>query len=211
MAMGEYLEERLNVFVWSGFYQRDEILAHLREDAQGEGEEFPPGELERIVDNELAIKREAEKGWPDRTDCDKLDDVFAQLRAVNLIALQNAGYTQSEGFQQCCDEYERLGGKASSVRGFCFYTFQDLERGVCGFDMDFGFGSNDGELETSLEVGRAIVSALTGQGFEVRWDQAVEQRPRITSLDWKRRGPVPMPEGLGKGIPARAANQWPSK
>lgn len=189
MALSEYLEERLNVFVWSGFYRRDEILRHLSEDAEGEGEEFAPGELARIVDNELALKREAEKGWPERTDCDRLDEAFAQLRSDNLIALQNAGFTQSEGFQQCCDEYERLGGESSGVRGFCFYTFQDLERGVCGFGLDFGFGSSDGETDPSLEVGQALVQALRQQGFEVHWEGTVAQRPRLTKMDWKRRGP----------------------
>ena len=189
MALGEYLEERLNVFVWSGFYERDQIVGYLTEDAEAEGEEFPPGELARIIDNELAIKREAEKAWPDRTDCDKLDEAFAQLRSDGIIALQNAGFTQSEGFQECCDEYERLGGEASGVRGFCFYTFQDLERGVCGFGIDFGFGAADGETDPTIAVGQAIVGALSEQGFEVNWDATIDRRPRLESLDWKRRGP----------------------
>ncbi len=189
MAMGEYLEERLKVFVWSGFYQRDQILGYLSEDAEGEGEEISARDLARIVDNELAIKREAEKAWPDRTDCDKLDDAFAQLRATGLIALQNAGFTQSEGFQDCCQEYERLGGEKSGVKGFCFYTFQDLERGVCGYGMDFGFGATDGQEKPSIEVGNSIVAALTEQGFEVKWDGTIDRRPRVVSVDWKRRGP----------------------
>lgn len=189
MALGEYLEERLNIFVWSGFYDRDEIVVCLEEDAEGEGEEFPPGELQRIVDSEIAIKREAEKAWPERTDCDRLDAAFVQLREADIIALQNAGNTQSDGFQDCCDEYQRLGGKQSGIRGFCFYTFQDLERGVCGYGIDIGFGAADGDAESSLEVGRAIVRALQDQGFEVEWTETAEQRPRLVSIDWKRRGP----------------------
>ena len=189
MALGEYLEERLKVYVWSGFYQRNQIVERLEDEDESEGEVIPPLELARIVDNEIMVKREAEKAWPDRTDCDKLDQAFALLESNRIIALQNAGFTQSEGFADCCQEYQRRGEEKSGVIGFCFYTFQDLERGVAGYGMDFGFGATDGEEEASVAVGKAICEALTGQGFEVEWEGSTGRRPRLLSLDWKRRGP----------------------
>jgi hypothetical protein len=187
--LGEYLDERLRIYIWSGFYQRSRILEMLGEDAEGEGESIAPAELARIVDSELRVKREAEKAWPERTDCDKLDQAFAELERGKIIALQNVGFTQTDGFAVCCEEYERRGEARSGVIGFCFYTFQDLERGVGGYGIDFGFGATDGETEASVAVGQAICGALTGQGFEVDWDGSTGRRPRLRAIDWKRRGP----------------------
>jgi hypothetical protein len=188
-TLSEDLQELLRTLVWSGFYDRERILENLGEAVEGEGEELTVSQQALLVDRELAAKKEAEASWPERTDCDKLDDAFARLEKQKIIALQNAGYTQSDGFGDCYEEYERRGAKKSGVLGFCFYQFQDLQRAVRGSPLDFGFGAIDRQDETAKAVGKAICEALEAQGFVVKWNQSPGTRPRVMNLEWKRRRP----------------------
>jgi hypothetical protein len=75
--------------------------------------------LRAAVESELAVKATAEKTWPRVTDCDRLDAVFAELDRGGTIALQNAGYTMSDGYS---DVGERLAEcDRDQVKGYCFY------------------------------------------------------------------------------------------
>lgn len=187
--LSEDMMGRLQTMVWSGLYTREQILEDLEGVVEDEGEDVSVARQEEIVDDLLADKREAEAGWPERTDCDKLDAAFARLEVEKIIALQNAGYTQSDGYEDCCEVYERRGGASSGSVGFCFYQFQDLERAVRGEPLYLSYGAftpNDGE---TVGVGKTICAALEGQGLTVDWNRRPETRPRIMNLDWKRRGP----------------------
>lgn len=142
-----------------------------------------------MVDGLLGEKREAEAGWPERTDCEKLDAAFTRLELEKTIALQNAGYTQSDGYEDCCEVYERRGGASSGSIGFCFYQFQDLGRAVRGEPLYLSYGafkSSDGE---AVGVGMTVCAVLEAQGLAVDWNGRPDSRPRILNLDWKRRGP----------------------
>lgn len=123
---------------------------------------------------------------------DAIDAAFAELTAIGVIALQNAGFTQSDGWEELheanADRVRRGGGKA---RGGCFYHFQDLERGVKGQGLLLGFAAfgpkgaaTDAE---TLAVGRTIVEVLQKHGIDVEWDGSAAKRIRILPFPWFRR------------------------
>src|SRR5688572_18452903 len=66
-----------------------------------------------------------------------LTNVFDKLNNAGLVALQDAGYTQSDGFQDCVEVYHTRKDK-DSIKGFCFYTRQDKDRAKKSSELPIG-------------------------------------------------------------------------
>src|SRR5262245_22315258 len=82
--------------VRSGFYDPGALVAIIDESIF-EPNEIDQGWLRAQVEQEFRRKRAEEAAWPDVTDCDRLDRVFESLENQGIMALQNAGQTQSDG------------------------------------------------------------------------------------------------------------------
>src|SRR5262245_62163301 len=125
---------------------------------------------------------------PTETGPDRLDSVFASLNGRWIIALQNAGYTQSDGYDDVRQSYHERSDR-DRVIGYCFYHGQDLERAVHGEGLYLAFGPMDAKKEKTEgpRIGAMIVEELTRAGFAVRWDGTFDQRISIPAIDWKRR------------------------
>jgi hypothetical protein len=183
-----YLLDRTRYEVWSGYYSRDELLESLDESL--EDEEI--GELERrryvaFLEAELARKAAAAKDWPKVTDCDRLDEAFAALNAQGIMALQNAGYTMSDGASDIAEALDEAGRE--NFLGYCFFHFQDLERVVDGHPLLLAFGDIDPADVRKLEAGRIVEAVMKQSGFDVQWNQDTETRIELHGLKWQRRGP----------------------
>jgi len=102
--------------------------------------------------------------------------------------LQNAGYTQSDGFDDFREAYCNLSDGADII-GYCFYHGQDLERAVAGGGLYLAFGPVNASDEQTKgpEVGRIIVEELRRAGFDVAWDGTFDQRIFVPRFDWKQR------------------------
>jgi hypothetical protein len=99
----ETLEE-IDVQVRGGFEERERIIQIFSEEMYAPGE-LDPAEIEAAVDEAMS-RHEAERdSWPEVTDCDRLDRVFEALNKRGIVALQNAGYTQSDGYDDCREAY----------------------------------------------------------------------------------------------------------
>jgi bifunctional non-homologous end joining protein LigD len=108
-----------------------------------------------------------------------IDLVFQKLTASGFIALQDAGYTQSDGFSDCSEAYHKH-PESSSVIGFCFYTRQDLERAKNTSILMLGYwGAPDGEDKATEKVGRLIIEAFDQANFEVQWSGKSSDRPSV--------------------------------
>ena len=60
--------------------------------------ELDTHDVSAAIDVEIARWEAEKQTWPTVTDCDRLDAAFAALNERGVIALQNAGYTQSDGY-----------------------------------------------------------------------------------------------------------------
>lgn len=183
--MNESDEVALNMirtWVWSGFYDADEVqemLGDLLEDASTESI------LRAAVDPEFTKKRAAEKSWPEETDCDRLDAAFADLSDAGIVALHNAGDTTSDGISDVAEVLHSLG--RDGIRGYCFYHGQDVERAVSGGGLNLAFGDVNDDPAKSADVATAIQRVLEQHRFQVEWDSDVGTRLKIPNFDWKRR------------------------
>jgi hypothetical protein len=174
-------------YVRSGMHGTDEIIEIIDEAI------FEPGQIDRDwlraeVDKAFQQKRAEEKTWPEVTDCDRLDRVFESLEEQGILALQNAGYTQSDGLSDVSQLYHEAGGEQSGIEGYCFYHGQDLERVMNSRELWLAFGHVSGEDEPGAEIGRRIKRAFEAAGFSVEWDGSVKTRLLVRDFRWQRRG-----------------------
>jgi hypothetical protein len=172
--------------VWSGFFNMNDILEIVTQ------EMFTPDEIDKEwvvsqIDEEMARKAAAEKNWPEATDCDRLDQVFEELNRFNIIALQNAGYTKSDGIDDVLQAYQERGGKSSPIEGYCFYHGQDLDRAVDGQGLMLTFGDIHGTDAKGLEIAAKIISVLQYYGFDPKWSGTIDKKIEIPGINWQRR------------------------
>ena len=179
--------DEIATLVKAGFDDRDRILEIFMEEMYEPGD-LDQDEVEAALDAAITTHEGEKKTWPDVTDYDRLDSAFVSLRRLGVIALHNAGVTQSDGYS---DFAEALAGAPdrSRIEGYCFYHWQDLERAIAGEGLVLSFGPTNPKDEESRgpAVGSIIVSVLEDAGFEVDWDGSFKQRIFIPNIDWKRR------------------------
>ncbi|MBC8074125.1 MAG: hypothetical protein IAG13_37745 [Deltaproteobacteria bacterium] len=188
----EYLRARVDTAVRGGFLDAEQIADEIAEWVADElDDEEATDELVQLATTKLAALREAEATWTQRTTNDAIDAAFAELEAAGIIALQNAGYTQTEGWEdvaQAADE--RVPKRGVPLRGAVFYHGQDLERGVAGQGLMIAFGAfEDGprhEAE-SLAIARELCEMLTRHGVAHVWNGSIDQRVGVTPFAWQRR------------------------
>jgi hypothetical protein len=179
----KYIFDSIKSWVWSGFYSTNEVDSMIDDILEeGADENF----LRGSVASEFAAKRNAEREWPSRTDCDRLDQAFSALDSVGVLALQNAGYTMPDGHS---DAREALCARGPhKYFGYCFYHGQDLERAVSGGGLTIAFDHVDGDTPEKQKVGRTVVAELERVGFKCEWNGDVNRRITIPRFNWKRRG-----------------------
>ena len=181
------IEREITWKVRSGFYSKEDLLETICEDIDDESES-DPAEVEAAIDAAWSQWIAEQESWPPETDCNRLDRVFDALNQKGVIALQNAGVTQSDGYSDVYEIYKQS-PHPESVAGYCFYHAQDLERAVEGIGLFLAFGPMDSKKEETdgPAVGRIIVGELAKEGLEVKWNGTFSQRIHVPRIDWKRR------------------------
>lgn len=180
----KYILDSIKTWVWSGFYGSDEVDEMINDILEDEADE---AFLRAAVAPEFERKLADEAAWPGYTDCDRLDKAFETLNSSGIIALQNAGYTMTDGLSDVSEVQHERGQR---VKGYCFYHGQDVERAVAGGGLVIGFGDLDNDKAKKAEIGNIVKQVLESTGFIVEWNGNTETRLNIPNLDWKRRSPV---------------------
>ncbi len=177
----------ISCFVRSGFYDRKQLIELFCEEVYSPGE-LDADEVAAVIDAEFAQWEADKSTWPDITDCDRLNSVFDALNDRGVIALQNTGYTQGDGYDDFLEVYDDH-PEPTSVVGYCFYHGQDLERAVRGEGLNLAFGPVDANDEETLgpQIGEMVREELNRAGFTVEWDGTFAKRIRVPYLVWQRR------------------------
>ena len=110
--------------------------------------------------------------------------VFDALSDAGIVALQEAGYTQEDGFSDCAEAYHSRGGADAGLHGFCFYTGQDAARAKRTSQLALAFwGAPAGGSPDMERVGTIIVDAFRQRGFTVDWNGSGAERPIVNLRD----------------------------
>lgn len=123
----------------------------------------------------------------------KVDAIFDELNKAGLIALQNAGTTQDDGFSDCAELFQAQGGATNiasrdgantGLQGFCFYTGQDQSRAKRTSQLSLAFwGAPEGAPKDMQRVGKLIVDTFKQHGFTVNWNGSGNMRPTVYLLE----------------------------
>lgn len=156
-------------------------------------ERYEPGELdpalvEAEVDRAIDALETEEENWPPITDFDRLLSAFAELNQRGVLALVDAGYTQSDGYGDFQDALE-MHADAKSVIGYCFYHGQDAEHAVDGEGLFLAFGPTHprDEATQGAAIGSIVREELERAGLQVEWSGTFSKRICLPAFVWQRR------------------------
>jgi hypothetical protein len=186
MNLSPELLKHINEKVREGFQAKEDLMVAFCEEMYEPGE-LDEDEVSAAIDAAFERLAAEQLSWPVVTDCDRLDQVFANLNSRGVVALQNAGYTQSDGISDCAEVYQSAPDQ-SAILGYCFYQGQDLERAVQGRGLFLAFGPIDpADNDTKgLEVGRIVCEELQKAGFEAEWGGTMKTRISVPKITWQR-------------------------
>ena len=187
MAISLDTIHEIEVLVRGGFEKRGRIIEILTEELHELGE-LNKKEIKIALDKVIDKHNKDKKKWSAVTDCDKLNEAFTYFSNNGIIALQNAGFTQSDGYEEVVDAYQAH-PKRKNIIGFCFYHSQDLEMAIRGDGLLLSFGPIDPKNEKSegKRIGLIISNELKLLDFRVKWNGKFDQRIYLPKIDWKRR------------------------
>lgn len=179
-----YIADQIRLHVWSGLSDGDRVQDMISDILEDDADEAM---LRSLVAAEFARKVEAEKSWPETTDCDKLDNAFQRLNKKGVIAIHNAGWDKGEGFHNCLEAY-REAGSPQELFGLCYYTSQDVDSAVEGEGLYLGFGSTRPKSETidGPKAAELICAEVKAAGLSVTWGGEASSRIHV-DMQWQRR------------------------
>ncbi len=165
-AIPREIAVQVHTMVAGGFLDADEIDAELddRVAVEGGGESLR-SRLDRLVTFErdaLAIKKP-----PSPCINEAIDAAFAELDANGVVALQSAGFTQSDGWNDADAITSERAKHGRKPRGACFYSLQALEGAVRGEGLRLTFGAYSNGSSKEMDdraIAREVVETLVKHG-----------------------------------------------
>ena len=171
----------IQLLIKSGFYSDDEIVEII--DDEFIEENIPEDSINKLF---LENKENLEEIKEDSDDFINLKNAFLDLTKENIISIHNAGYDIEEGIQDSFELFIHLRNNKFSPIGFCFYSFEDIENVIEENNLSIAFGDFEYDEEKGLEIAKKIVSALKKYGFEINWNESVDERIEIKDFNWKK-------------------------
>ncbi|MBW6421354.1 hypothetical protein KX729_07865 [Rhizobium sp. XQZ8] len=177
--------------VWSGFEPQDAVLDIVLEGypASAVVTDIDRQWLRADIDRQFGEKRDEERSWPAQTDWDRLDAAFVELRASGIVALHDAGMTQSDGFADVAEEFQMRREVNVASSGFVFYGGEDVQAALSDEELYLTFGAFEKRNENTPAIAREITAALTKQGLRSSWSGDIGKRMLLSPFEWQKRSP----------------------
>lgn len=171
----------IQLLIKSGFYDDDEILEII-------ADEFIEEDISDDLISKLLLenRENLEDLEGDSDDFINLKSAFCDLTKENIISIHNAGYDIEEGIQDSFELFVHLRNNKYNPIGFCFYTFEDIENVIEDNALNIAFGDFEYDEEKGLEIAKMIVSVLKSYGFEINWNESVDEIIEIENFNWKK-------------------------
>ena len=180
-----FLREQIELAVVGGFDDEWDIEDWLKDETT---DEDLLDELKAYAEELFQQQQARENGWRTPTVNDAIDQAFEELNERGIVALQNVGYTMSDGWG---DAHEAASELPEKPRGAVFYHGQDLESGIQGEGLMLAFGAfEDDETKSeaaSTVIAREVCDTLATHGVKVKWGGSVHSRIEIMPFSWQKR------------------------
>ena len=175
--MNQELMDEINyeiqLLIKSGFYSEDEILEII-------DDEFIEEDISEDLILKLLLENKENIGGLEEDSED-----FVNLKRAFFI--HNAGYDIEEGIQDSFELFTHLKNNKYSPEGFCFYTFEDIENVIEDNLLSIAFGDFEYDEEKGLEIAKKIVNVLNTYGFDIDWNESVDEIIKIKNFIWKKK------------------------
>ena len=142
--------------------------------------------IKRLVAELLAAHRAEQAGWESSTDCDRLDEAFANLNEQGIVARQDFSCCNSCGFTEIWDEVEKE-EKRHPVDGYVFYHLQCTERAIQSGQLLLAYGCVEEDMAAFLRVANKIVAELRRVGLDAKWQGAAGHPIVVDGIAWRKR------------------------
>jgi len=184
----EEIYKQIVLDVTAGFDNRQRIIDMAVEEMSDSESNLNwlEAEIGKLTDEAFALHFEHQEQWHYSTDCDRLDEVFAELDRNGIVARQHFTCCQTCGHTEIQNEVKET-ETFRPVRGYVFYHWQDTERVVSQGYLYLAYGSVSGNESDTLAVAKDIVAALERANFRVKWESSIRQRILINNVQWLRR------------------------
>ena len=171
----------IQLLIKSGFYSDDEILEII-------DDEFIEENISKDILSKLFFENKENIGAidVDSEDFINLKNAFLDLTKENIISIHNAGYDIEEGIQDSFELFVHLRNNKYSPIGFCFYSFEDIEEAIEENNLSIAFGDFEYDEKKGLEIAKTVVNVLKSYGFEINWNESVDERIEIKGFNWKK-------------------------
>ena len=164
----EYLKDLL---AKSGFFDEDEIIEILEEQFIEEEIDFSGFDIS-LNDFE-------------NINFNKLEQVFKALANENIVSIHNCGHDIEEGVADAFELFVHLRNNKFNPKGFCFYTFEDIEEAIFDEKLKITFGDFENSENKALEIGKIVESYLS-QEFSINWDGTINNQIEINPFKWDK-------------------------
>ncbi|GAB5494444.1 MAG: hypothetical protein Phog2KO_46590 [Phototrophicaceae bacterium] len=181
------LRDVIELDVRAGYDTREEIIDSAIEFLMGD---YDPQWLEeqaiQLTDSALKAHFDEQKEWRFITDCDRLDEAFAELDRHGIVARQDFTCCQTCGHSEINLPIEET-MQYRNVEGYVFFHWQDTESAVRSEYLYLAYGSVSGKESESKVIASKVVDALERAGLHADWNGSINSRICIHDIKWQRR------------------------
>ncbi len=168
----EEIDYLIELLTKSGFFSVGEIIEILEDQFIEEEIDFSNHEIS-LIDSS-------------NENFSKLENVFKKLAGENIVAIHNCGFDIEEGVSDAFELQVHLLNNKFEAKGFCFYTFEDVEEAVFDDKLKITFGDFENDEAKALEIGKAVAKTLKDEGFTIEWDETVNNQIEINPFNWDK-------------------------
>ena len=167
----EEIEYMIDLLAKSGFFDVEEIREILEDQFIEEDIDFS--------DCSISLNNFSNVNF------NKLEEVFKALANEDIVAIHNCGYDLEEGVADAFELFVHLKNNKFNPKGFCFYTFEDIEEAIFDDKLKITFGDFEGSEEKALEIGK-IVERYLSQDFTINWDGTINNQIELNPFKWDK-------------------------
>ena len=169
--LAEEIEYMKDLLAKSGFFDKDEIIEILEDQFIEEEIDFSNCDISL---NDFK-----------NINFNKLEKVFKALAGEDIVAIHNCGYDIEEGVADAFELYVHLVNNKFNPKGFCFYTFEDIEDAIWDDKLKITFGDFENSEDKALEIGK-IVNQYLSEEFSINWDGTINNQIEIDPFKWDK-------------------------
>ncbi len=116
----------------------------------------------------------------------KLENAFEKLAQEDIVAIHNCGYDIEEGVGDAFELHVHLLNNKFHAKGFCFYTFEDVEDAIFDKKLKITFADFENDETEALKIGKTISKYLKDEGFTINWDESINNQIEINPFIWDK-------------------------